>query len=119
MAEEMKGRVVGGEGKVTEVDGGYFVSYVKPANLKEKRKDRRFAENQSGKRKVVVIVRERGGASVPAEFNTESAASSFIRARNLEWRSGEPRSLAGDEARQERGFYGVLAAAYYRLKMSH
>src|SRR6202035_4556958 len=24
MAEEMKGRVVGGEGKVAEVDGGYF-----------------------------------------------------------------------------------------------
>ena len=54
---------------------------MKPANLKEKRVDRRFAQNQNGKRKVVVIVRERGGASVPAVFNTESAASSFIRAR--------------------------------------
>src|SRR5215210_5203752 len=32
MAEEMKGRVVGGEGKVAEVDGGYFGGYVKPAN---------------------------------------------------------------------------------------
>ena len=31
MAEEMKGRVVGGEGKVAEVDGGYFGGYVKPA----------------------------------------------------------------------------------------
>jgi len=29
----------------------------------------------------VVIVRERGGNSVPAEFNTESQASAFIRAR--------------------------------------
>jgi hypothetical protein len=28
MAEEMKGRVVGGEGKVAEVDGGYFGGYV-------------------------------------------------------------------------------------------
>src|SRR5665811_2520515 len=81
MAEELKGRVVGGEGKVAEVDGGYFGGYVKPANLKEKRLDRRFAENQSGKRKVVVIIRERGGASVPAVFGTESQASSFIRAR--------------------------------------
>ena len=35
MAEEMKGRVVGGDGKVAEVDGGYFGGYVKPANLKE------------------------------------------------------------------------------------
>src|SRR6202022_1692840 len=60
MAAEMRGRVVGGEGKVAEVDGGYFGGYVKPANRKENRLDRRFASNQSGKRKVVVIVRERG-----------------------------------------------------------
>jgi hypothetical protein len=57
------------------------ISVVKPANLKEKRLDRRFAANQNGKRKVVVIVRERGGASVPAVFGTESQAASFIRAR--------------------------------------
>jgi len=42
MAEELKGRVVGGEGKVAEVDGGYFGGYVKPANRKEFRRDRRF-----------------------------------------------------------------------------
>ena len=35
MAEELKGRVVGGEGKVAEVDGGYFGGYVKPANHRE------------------------------------------------------------------------------------
>jgi transposase-like protein len=81
MAEEMKGRVVGGEGKIAEVDGGYFGGYMKPANLKEKRVDRRLAQNQNGKRKVVVIIRERGGASVPAVFASESAAGSFIRSR--------------------------------------
>jgi hypothetical protein len=79
MAEEMNGRVVGGEGKVAEVDG-YFGGYVKPANEKEHRRDRRLAATQSGKRKVVVVIRERGGASVPA-FASESAAGSFIRAR--------------------------------------
>src|SRR3978361_722486 len=42
MAEEMKGRVVGGEGKEAEIDGGYFGGYVKPANMKEDRKDRRL-----------------------------------------------------------------------------
>ena len=68
MAEEMKGRIIGGEGKVAEVDGGYFGGYVKPANLRENRIDRRLAQNQTGKRKVVVIVRERGGNSVPAVF---------------------------------------------------
>jgi hypothetical protein len=29
--------------KTAEIDGGYFGGYVKPANLKEKRVDRRFA----------------------------------------------------------------------------
>src|ERR1700736_5717520 len=81
MAEEMKGRIVGGEGKIAEVDGGYFGGYVKPANLKEKRVDRRFAVNQNGKRKAVVIVRERGGNSVPAVFATEGQAIRFIQAR--------------------------------------
>ena len=37
--------------------------------------------NQTGKRKVVVIIRERGGNSVPAVFRTEGAALSFIKAR--------------------------------------
>lgn len=40
-----------------------------------------MTRNQSGKRKVIVIVRERGGNSVPAVFNSESQAASFIRAR--------------------------------------
>ncbi len=68
MAAELKGRVIGGEGKIAEVDGGYFGGYIKPANLRENRRDRRFARNQNGKRKVVVIVRERGGNSLPAVF---------------------------------------------------
>jgi hypothetical protein len=81
MAEEMKGRVIGGEGKTAEIDGGYFGGYIKPANLKEDRLDRRLARNQNGKRKVVVIIRERCGNSVPAVFGSESQAASFIRAR--------------------------------------
>lgn len=79
MAAELKGRMLGGEGKVAEVDGAYFGGYVKPANLLENRVDRRLAENRSGKRKVVVIIRERGGASLPAVFRSEAAATKFIR----------------------------------------
>jgi transposase-like protein len=71
MAAELKGRMIGGEGKVAEVDGGYFGGYVKPANLKENRRDRRLAQNQTGKRKVVVVVRERGGNTL----NADEAAS--------------------------------------------
>jgi transposase-like protein len=81
MAEEMKGRIVGGEGKVAEVDGGYFGGYVKPANHRENRRDRRLAVNQNGKRKVVVIIRERNGNSVPAVFPSEGQASSWIKKR--------------------------------------
>jgi hypothetical protein len=53
-------------GKVAEVDGGYFGGYQKPANYKDHRRDRQLAVNQNGKRKAVVIVRERNGNSVPA-----------------------------------------------------
>ncbi len=81
MAEEMRGRTVGGEGKVCETDGAYFGGYVKPANLHEDRKDRRFWKNQSGKRECVVIVRERNGNSVPAVFRSEGPALSWIKSR--------------------------------------
>src|SRR5579862_8471997 len=81
MAAELKGRVVGGEGKVAEVDGGYFGGYVKPANLKENRRDRRLFKNQSGKRKAVVVIRERNGNTLPAVFRTEGQALSFVKSR--------------------------------------
>jgi transposase-like protein len=81
MAEELRGRTLGGEGKVAEVDGGYFGGYVKPANRKENRIDRRLASNQSGKRKAVVVIRERNGNSLPAVFKSEHQALSFIRSR--------------------------------------
>jgi transposase-like protein len=81
MAEEMKGRTVGGEGKVAEVDGGYFGGYVKPANIREHRIDRRLGFNQNGKRKAVVIIRERDGKSLPAVFRSEGAALSWIKSR--------------------------------------
>jgi len=37
--------------------------------------------NQNGKRKVVVIIRERDGNSVPAVCKSDSQAASFVRAR--------------------------------------
>jgi hypothetical protein len=81
MGVELKGRTIGGEGKVAEIDAAYFGGYVKPANLKAKRADRRFSENQSGKRKAVIVIRERNGATVPAVFRSEKQALSFIQKR--------------------------------------
>jgi hypothetical protein len=64
-----------------EIDGGYFGGYVKPANRKENRRDRRFTENQSGKRRVVVVMRERNGKTLPFVSTSEDASVPTIRAR--------------------------------------
>lgn len=81
MAAELKGRVIGGEGKVAEIDAGYFGGYVKPANLKPHRADRRFLENQSGKRKAVIVIRERDGSTLPAVFRSEGQALNWVKSR--------------------------------------
>src|SRR6202040_1217619 len=78
MASELKGMRIGGEGETVEVDGGYFGGYIKPANHKELRRDRRLAKNQNGKRQVVVVMRERGGRTLPAVFRTEVDSLGFI-----------------------------------------
>lgn len=81
MASEMKGMQIGGQGETVEIDGGYFGGYVKPANHKENRRDRRLAKNQNGKRQVVVVARERGGSTLPAVFKSEGAALAWIKSR--------------------------------------
>ena len=81
MASEVRRTPIGGEGKKVEIDGGHFGGHVKPANRRENRRDRRLRENQSGKRRVVVVIRERGenGKTVPGVFRSEVEALSFIR----------------------------------------
>ena len=83
MAAEVGKTAIGGAGKRAEIDGAYFGGYVKPANRREDRKDRRKAANQNGKRKVVVIIRERGkdGKTLTGVFRTEADALNFIRLR--------------------------------------
>jgi transposase-like protein len=81
MASEMKGAVIGGQGKTVEVDGMYTGGHIRPANLKEDRVDRRLAKHQTGKRQVVVAIRERDGRTVTAVFKSEDASTDFIKAR--------------------------------------
>ena len=76
MAREQIGRQLNG---VVEIDGGYFGGHVKPANKKEDRKDRRLKVNTSGKRQCVVIMRERGGKSLPFVVRNEGDAVPFVR----------------------------------------
>jgi hypothetical protein len=69
------------EGKIAEVDGGHFAGDVKPANVKTHRRDRRFAGNQSSKRKVILVVRERDGNFRPRSFQF-GESSRFIHSRS-------------------------------------
>lgn len=67
-------------GKV-EIDGAYFGGHVRPANKKAERIDRRLAEHQTGKRRVVVVMRERNGKTLPFVTLSEDAAIPTIRDR--------------------------------------
>ncbi len=75
---QAKDKKVSGE---VEVDGCYMGGYIKPANHKEKRVDRRFTKNQNGKRRVVVIMRERNGQTLPFVFKSEAESVSTIEQR--------------------------------------
>jgi transposase-like protein len=81
MASEFKGMRIGGENETVEIDGAYFGGHIRPANHKENRRDRRLAKHQTGKRQSLVVVRERGGSTLPAVFKSEGAALGWINSR--------------------------------------
>lgn len=54
-----------------EIDGAYFGGHVRPENRKDERKDRRLLMNRTGKRQVVVAMRERGGRTLTGVFRSE------------------------------------------------
>ncbi|HMN51844.1 MAG TPA: IS1595 family transposase [Xanthobacteraceae bacterium] len=62
-----------------EIDGAYFGGYVKPRNYKENRRDRRLIQNQTGKRKVVVVMRARKGDAVTRVFKSEGQSIDAIK----------------------------------------
>jgi hypothetical protein len=110
MACEVRQTAVGGAGKRAEIDGGYFGGYVKPANKRENRVDRRLRRNQSGKRKVVVVIRERNGKTLPGVFRSEAEALNFIR-RSVPAAT----TLYADEA----GSWNDLHAKYTLHRINH
>jgi transposase-like protein len=102
MSIEVKARKLGGVGRTVEVDGAYFGGYVKPANFKENRRDRRLVKNQNGKRQCVVVIRERDGHILPAAFPHEGSALRFIAdrvAKETEVMADDANSWNGLEAR--------------------
>jgi ribosomal protein L37AE/L43A len=107
MASDMTARTLNGD---VEIDGAYFGGYVKPANYKEHRRDRRLLENRTGKRRVVVIMRERNGVSLPFVFKSEDAAIPTIRER-VELGS----TIFADDA----SHWNVLQARYLTKQIDH
>jgi transposase-like protein len=61
-----------------EVDGAYFGGYVKPANNIKDRKDRRRKANQSGKRQVVVAMRQREGRTLTYITRSEAEGVALV-----------------------------------------
>lgn len=110
LASEMKASRLGGEGKQVEVDGGYFGGYVKPANHRENRRDRRLLQNQTGKRRCVVVVRQRDGQTLPAAFRSEAEALSFIRTR-----VAKGTEISADES----SHWDTLNAHYAMKRINH
>lgn len=93
-----------------EVDGAYFGGHSKPANEIAERKDRRLAEEQTGKRQVVVIIRERNGRALPFVTKKESDGIPLIRKHVA---SGT--IIYADESRQ----WDALHAAYDTRRINH
>lgn len=73
MAAEQKGL-----SGMVEIDGAYFGGHIRQENRKEDRIDRRLAEHQTGKRKCVVAMRERGGRTLPFVVRTEDQAVPLV-----------------------------------------
>lgn len=64
---------------VVEIDGAYFGGYVKPENKRADRKDRRIVENQTGKRQVVVTIRQRKGRTLAYVVKHEREGVPLVR----------------------------------------
>jgi len=66
---------------LVEVDGAAFGGHVRPANRRDERVDRRLRANRSGKRRVVVVLRQRGGRTLTRTFLCEALGVDFARER--------------------------------------
>ncbi len=69
IAAETKGLKLTGE---VEIDGAYFGGHIRPANKVEDRVDRRLARHQTGKRRVVVALRQRKGRTLTFVVRNEA-----------------------------------------------
>jgi transposase-like protein len=107
MSAEHAGKTLSGE---VEIDGAYFGGYIRPENRKEDRIDRRLSEHRTGKRRCVVVMRERTGRTLPFVVLAEDDALPMVR-RVVETGS----TLYADEAAS----WDVLHAHYDARRINH
>lgn len=69
LASETKDHELSGE---VEIDGAYFGGHIRPANIAENRVDRRLAQYQTGKRRVVIAIRQRKGRTLTSVVRHEA-----------------------------------------------
>jgi transposase-like protein len=107
LSMQSNGKIVSGH---VEIDGAYFGGYVKPANRKEHRLDRRLRFVQSGKREVVVVMRQRGGNTIANVFKSESES-----VKTIHQRVANGSTIHADEANA----WDVLEARFLTKRINH
>ena len=93
-----------------EVDGAYFGGHVRPENRKEDRKDRRLAENRDADRRVVVVLRQRKGRTLPFVVQREAEGAEIVRQRV---------ALGTDLHADEAPHWDALEALYNAHRINH
>jgi len=74
---------IGGDGEIVEIDGSYYGGTIRQENKVTERKDRRLKRHQTGKRRAVVVMRERQGETVTMVTKHEGDAVRAIAERVL------------------------------------
>ena len=109
MAKERPSQPLEGD---VEVDGMYNGGYIRPANLKENRIDRRLSEHQTGKRRVVVAFRQRKGRTLPFVVHSEAYST-------LESCTNQVESYFSRLRRMIRGQHHFVSARYLAQYANH
>jgi transposase-like protein len=93
-----------------EIDGAHVGGSIRPANLAVNRIDRRLARHQTGKRRVVVALRQRGGRTLP--FVATSEAHGVLIAKRVVDKASK---LFADEA----SHWDALHASFETARINH
>ncbi len=97
------------EGHV-EIDGAYFGGHIRLENAEKDRKDRRLKRHQTGKRRVVVAMRERDGRTLPFVGMSEAEGVALVN-ENV----SRPSTMSANEA----SHWDELHMGYHLDRINH